>query len=142
GLEATRWPSRFELIRENPPVILDGAHNPSAAESLVKSLKEIYSDYEVGFVLGFMSDKDIGGILKPISRLARQAWMVPLSGDRALDLDGLNLQAELAGLKAEAGSADQVLSKAVAWANDSERRVICICGSLFWRNELDKLNFL
>lgn len=142
GLENARWPSRFELIRETPPVILDGAHNPSAAVSLVQSLREIYPDHEVGFVLGFMSDKDVGGILKPIAQLARQAWMAPLAGERALNESGLKLQADLAGLTATQGSPEKMLSQAMAWASESEKRVICICGSLFWRNELNELDFI
>ena len=89
-----------------------------------------------------MSDKDVGGILKPIAQLAKKTWMVPLSGDRALDLSGLKLQADLAGLKSEVGAVEELLPQALAWANDSERRVLCICGSLFWRNELNKLDFL
>jgi dihydrofolate synthase/folylpolyglutamate synthase len=142
GLEGARWPSRFELIRETPPVILDGAHNPSAALALVKSLKEVYPTHEVGFLLGFMSDKDIGGILKPIASLAKKTWMVQLSGERALDLKGLKLQADLAGMKADAGALEELFPEAIAWANGSERRMLCICGSLFWRNELTKLDLL
>lgn len=142
GLSEAYWPSRFELIREVPPVILDGAHNPSAAESLAKSLSGVYPDYEIGFVLGFMSDKDIAGILRPFGRISRKTWMVPLSGDRALDQSGLQLQAELAGVPAEIGCAEEILPEALTWANDSKRRVICVCGSLFWRNELKKMDFL
>ena len=142
GLENAFWASRFELIKENPNVILDGAHNPSAANALAKSIAEIYPDFEVGFVVGFMADKDVSGILKPIGRLAKKMWMTKLSGERAMDFDALKLQSNLLGLNAEVDEISTVLKNALDWANESPWRVVCICGSLFWRNELVELNFL
>ena len=41
GLESVEWGARFQTLEENPLVILDGAHNPSAARALAKTLKEI-----------------------------------------------------------------------------------------------------
>ncbi len=142
GLENTFWPSRFERIKDNPPFILDGAHNPSAAQALVKSLETFYPNFEVGFVVGVMADKDVSGILKPIGHLAKKIWMTQLSGDRALDLDGLKLQSNLLGLNADVDQIPLVLESADKWAKESPWRVVCVCGSLFWRNELVELNFL
>ncbi|MCF8092940.1 MAG: bifunctional folylpolyglutamate synthase/dihydrofolate synthase, partial [Desulfotignum sp.] len=38
GLAAARWPGRLELIRQNPLIILDGAHNLKAAQVLGRYL--------------------------------------------------------------------------------------------------------
>ena len=40
GLSAARWEARFELLRTDPPVIADGAHNPQCVEALARSLDE------------------------------------------------------------------------------------------------------
>ncbi|MDD3796980.1 MAG: Mur ligase family protein, partial [Lachnospiraceae bacterium] len=38
GLAKTRWPGRFQLLHKNPQVIVDGAHNPQAAQVLMDAI--------------------------------------------------------------------------------------------------------
>ncbi len=42
GLRAVLWPGRLGIISENPLVILDGAHNPSAVETLKRFLQKTF----------------------------------------------------------------------------------------------------
>jgi dihydrofolate synthase / folylpolyglutamate synthase len=39
GLARVRWPGRVEWVRREPPVLLDGAHNPAGIRALVDYLK-------------------------------------------------------------------------------------------------------
>lgn len=39
-LKNTMWPNRFEIVRENPRVILDGAHNIHGIEALIESFDQ------------------------------------------------------------------------------------------------------
>lgn len=41
GIQNMRWPGRFEIVEENPRVILDGAHNEEGIAALVESIKDI-----------------------------------------------------------------------------------------------------
>ena len=54
------------------PVILDGAHNPSASETLATALQQVFgeSSARLIMVVGIMIDKDISGILSPLLPLA------------------------------------------------------------------------
>ncbi len=72
GLAAARWPGRLELVPGCPPIILDGAHNPHAAQALAEFLKKQFANYRIILIAGIMSDKDISGILAPL---------LPLSSD-------------------------------------------------------------
>jgi len=57
GLRGAHWPGRFEVMERDPLVILDGAHNPGACETLAATLAEFdYDDLHV--VFGAMHDKD------------------------------------------------------------------------------------
>lgn len=40
ALSKTIWQNRFEIVKENPRVILDGAHNPHGIEAAVSSFKQ------------------------------------------------------------------------------------------------------
>jgi len=59
GLAETVWPARLELLRREPLLIMDGAHNPAAMSSLAASLPKYFSYRRLILVLGVMADKDL-----------------------------------------------------------------------------------
>ncbi|MGH7792348.1 MAG: bifunctional folylpolyglutamate synthase/dihydrofolate synthase, partial [Thermodesulfobacteriota bacterium] len=70
GLSSTKWEGRLEIIRKNPPLILDGAHNPAAAGALRKSLEAMFPEMQFVFLVGMLSDKDHDNYLKEIAQVA------------------------------------------------------------------------
>jgi dihydrofolate synthase/folylpolyglutamate synthase len=74
GLSNVRWPGRLEMVNDDPPVLIDGAHNPQASSALSLYLREVaLSKYKrIILVVGTMGDKDVGGILDPLLPLASQ----------------------------------------------------------------------
>ena len=61
GLAAVRWSARFERVRRNPDVILDGAHNAASAAGLRDTLARLYPGRRVTAVVGLGADKDVEG---------------------------------------------------------------------------------
>jgi len=59
GLRNAHWPGRFEVMESDPLVVLDGAHNPAACETLGETLAELEYD-DLHLVFGAMHDKDHG----------------------------------------------------------------------------------
>jgi dihydropteroate synthase len=57
GLRNAHWPGRFEVMRQSPTVVLDGAHNPAACERLAATVGEFDYD-DLHLVFGAMHDKD------------------------------------------------------------------------------------
>src|SRR5439155_15442615 len=41
GLTSVRWPGRFEVVRRNPLVILDGLHTPLAARRFKEAVRDL-----------------------------------------------------------------------------------------------------
>ncbi|MEA4889819.1 MAG: folylpolyglutamate synthase/dihydrofolate synthase family protein [Clostridiaceae bacterium] len=58
GIAAARWPARLELLRREPPVLLDGAHNPQCCQALAASLNRLLPGRPVVFLAGVLQDKD------------------------------------------------------------------------------------
>lgn len=56
ALKDSDWPGRMERLREAPPVIVDGAHNPQAVESVAREFGRIGARPVA--VFGCMKDKD------------------------------------------------------------------------------------
>jgi len=85
GLGNVKWHGRLEFISKEPPILIDGAHNPSAAKILADSLKEIFSKiYErIILIAGIMSDKDIRGIMAPLLPLASEIILTAPAYERA-----------------------------------------------------------
>ena len=72
GLQAARWPCRFEIIRRDPVFLLDSAHNPHGAEALAKGLRLYFPGRKFTFLIGMMADKDYRGVLRQLQPLAER----------------------------------------------------------------------
>ena len=85
GLANVRWPGRLEFIKDDPPVVIDGAHNPAAARCLAPVLEKIFlrKYKKIVLVLGIMSDKDVRGIMEPLLPLASEIILASPAYSRA-----------------------------------------------------------
>ncbi|CNF88916.1 TPA: bifunctional tetrahydrofolate synthase/dihydrofolate synthase [Yersinia enterocolitica] len=82
GLLAARLPGRFQIVSEQPLLILDVAHNPHAARYLTDRLAQLPKKGQVRAVVGMLSDKDIGGTLACLSEQVDEWYCAPLEGPR------------------------------------------------------------
>ncbi len=57
GLKTACHPGRCQVLRQNPLVLLDGAHNPDGAKALAKTLEVFLQDQKAVGICGVMSDK-------------------------------------------------------------------------------------
>jgi dihydrofolate synthase/folylpolyglutamate synthase len=80
ALGATRWPGRLERVEGDPPLLLDGAHNPAAARALAAYVADARP-----FVLlfGAMADKDVEAMSRILFPLAREVVLTQAPIDRA-----------------------------------------------------------
>ena len=146
GLANTRWPGRFERVRRNPDVIIDGGHNPQGATALARSLDDVYPGRKVHFIVGILADKDYRTMLHTMLPYAASVTTVTPPSPRALDAADLAAAAvEAAGdlgiaVAAGEGAAEGVAIQpaesyeaalaALAPKLDAED-VVCMCGSLY-----------
>jgi dihydrofolate synthase/folylpolyglutamate synthase len=72
GLAQVNWPGRLQILRREPRVIVDTAHNAYSVKRLAEAIKQYFSFKRVILVLGVSSDKDIAGIV---------AEAAPLTGE-------------------------------------------------------------
>ncbi|NJM40617.1 MAG: bifunctional folylpolyglutamate synthase/dihydrofolate synthase [Anaerolineae bacterium] len=75
GLRNAQWPGRFEVLRGDPPLILDGAHNVDSVNKLLMTLVEHYPGKRWTFVFGCYKDKDADQMLKQLSARAHRFIM-------------------------------------------------------------------
>ena len=64
SLKNSKVPGRFEVVKKDPLIILDGAHNPVKVKTFLKSLTRILPNKKFIFLVAFKKDKDIEQMLK------------------------------------------------------------------------------
>ncbi len=66
GLASAQFPARFEVLSQNPPILLDGAHNLSGMEALAENIDFYYPDKPLLYLCGMLGDKNPDAALAPI----------------------------------------------------------------------------
>jgi len=98
GLERVRWPGRFEVLQEEPPLVLDGAHNDASATRLAETVAEVFPGRRWQLVFGISADKDPRAILPPLQPLIEGIWLTRSRHPRAADPQRLAEAAQALGL--------------------------------------------
>lgn len=130
GLEQVCWPGRFMQLSSTPEVVYDGAHNVAAARALIALLQAHYAGWQIGFVLGFLKDKDMGGYLKTVASQATKIWGVTLYAHRGAQAEEIQQVASAAGVEVVPLELTKAWGEACAWAEEAEKRMIVVAGSL------------
>ena len=130
GLANVRWPGRLEIIKDEPMVLVDGAHNADSARRLREAIQEYIRYDDMILVIGASSDKDISGILLELMPLANKIIVTKSTHPRALPVNTILNEIEKLDRKASyytnvSDAVGQALLN--AWPHD----MICVTGSLF-----------
>lgn len=121
-----RWPGRFERAREDPLVILDGAHNPAAAVALAVDLAALAPAWT--FVVGALNGHDTAGVLQGLAPLARRLVLTAPDHPRALAPAALERLVP-AGVEVEVVEPwSAALGRALAATGPGE--AVCVTGTL------------
>ena len=130
GLRSVVWPGRFQRVGED--LVIDGAHNPSAIETLVATWQEVYGDVRASLVFGAVLDKDVEALLLALRSIADEVWLVPVNNVRGASPQELRPMAEAARF---ATIHDGPVEASLAAARAGGRPVL-VAGSLFLAGEV------
>ena len=135
GLGNTVWPGRIQLFPGNPPILLDGAHNPSAAGSLASTIKRLFPGKKVILIFGVCSDKDINGVGKELFPVADKIIFTKADNPRAAGPSYLKKAfARFDGNMQVTDSSVSALKTALS--ESSANDLICVAGSFFLVGEI------
>lgn len=142
GLKRARQPGRFEVISEDPLVIIDGAHNEAGAQALQETMAQHFAGKKILLVAGILADKEIDSIVKFLTKITDHIIVTEPDNPRKLAAE------KLAGHVADFGVAAEAVSDVEAAVHRAKELadgydVILFAGSLYligdvrrlWRNE-------
>lgn len=82
-LATARLPARIEVFGEQPPLVVDGAHNPQALARLGRLLASVRKGRTISVLCGMMADKDCTANMNIIAGWADRIVTLTLPGPRA-----------------------------------------------------------
>lgn len=136
GIAQARWQGRIEIVARDPVIVLDGAHNVDGAMVLRKSLDELFSNKNICFILGFMQDKDIKGIVDVLVRDCDQVISVVADYDYTRSATPEYIDNASRRVFIHANTHFEALEQAKKLVGSEG--VICIAGSLYLIGKIKK----
>jgi dihydrofolate synthase / folylpolyglutamate synthase len=85
GLKKAYWPGRFEIISNNPLIIIDGAHNDEGISALVHELSNRYSNHYIHIVFAALKDKKLDQMISQLDQIADEISFVSFDFPRAAE---------------------------------------------------------
>mgnify|MGYP001190364316 FL=1 len=83
GLKKAYWPGRFEILQEEPPVIIDGAHNREGIETLVETMERHYPDRKGTILFAALKDKETDKMIRELEKLGLEIVLTEFDFYRA-----------------------------------------------------------
>ena len=130
GLAKACWPGRFEVLRTQPPLVVDGAHNPAGAAVLRRTLDQVFPGSAVLFLLGILKDKDIDGITSVLVREQDRVIAVRPLSERAAEAGDLASHFPPYQVEAVPDWGEGV-NRLLQMAAQEPQKVACVAGSLY-----------
>ena len=138
GLKSVQWPGRLEIMKNNPLVVIDGAHNIDGIKKLTESIDLYFKYNKLILILGILADKQVEDMIETIAPKAERIISVTPHSDRAELAEDLKIEIEKLGVSCEAiDSYEEAYKKALSYCNDDD--LLLISGSLYMIGDMRKI---
>ena len=134
GLLKTRWPGRLEILADNPPFYMDGAHNPDGARKLADFLQKHFTNGKIVYIMGVLRDKEYVLMLNYLMPLATSVYTFTPANERGLEAGTLAKAVMSFGVPV---TVCHNVTEAVRKARTEQKDADCfiLCGSLSFMEE-------
>ncbi len=130
GFSDVKWLARFQVVRREPPVVFDSAHNLDSANKLRQALDDYFPGKPVILIFGASEDKDVLGMFAAWKPRLQTVIATKADHPRALEPGQIVELARQAGIPCEAASpVISALDRALELAGDES--IVLSAGSMF-----------
>ncbi len=130
GFKNCRFAGRFEVVNENPSIIIDGGHNINGIEYFAKAVRENFGSSKITLFFGMLKDKNPEEVLPLLIPLSKEIFTLTPNNPRAMKSDFLaNLISNHSDVKVTA--LDDYNEIIPILKNIDKDGCICFAGSLY-----------
>lgn len=138
GLSNVKWPGRLEMLKRNPLVVLDGAHNLDGITKLKESIERYFKYNKLVLIIGILTDKDVEMMVESITPMANQVIAITPNSYRGKKSRDLLKIIEKYNENCQAlEDYEEACNKALSYCNEDD--MILICGSLYMIGDMRKI---
>ena len=138
GLKRAAQPGRFEIMAEDPFVVIDGAHNAAGARALLETVRRHFAGMRILLVTGMLADKDVDDILASFVEITDDIIATEPNNPRKLEAEELAERLAGAGVRPRiAKSPEESLRLAESLMGDHD--VILFAGSLYLISDIRRM---
>ena len=131
GFAEVKWPARFEVVRRDPPVILDSAHNQDSFARLRETLDEHFPGKFVYLIFGASEDKNIPGMFAEMKSKIKKLIVTRASHPRALEVEKIVELADQAELESDVVSPVESAFARALELSEKDGSIVLSAGSMF-----------
>jgi dihydrofolate synthase / folylpolyglutamate synthase len=131
GFSQVKWHARFDVVRREPPIIFDSAHNQDSFAKLQQALDEYFPGRQVYLIFGASEDKNIPGMFAEIKAKIRKLIVTRADHPRALQPEEIIRLADQAGLVSEAVSPVEAAFGRALELSQKDGSIVLSAGSMF-----------
>jgi len=138
ALAKVKWIGRLEVLKKEPLVVIDGAHNIEGITLLNESLKTYFSYDRLVLIIGILKDKQVEDMIGVIAPQAHRVIAVTPNSGRAESAEELN--EVILGFNGNSEACDdysEAFEKALGYAGKDD--MILVCGSLYMIGDMRKV---
>jgi dihydrofolate synthase/folylpolyglutamate synthase len=138
GFSQVQWPARFQVVRREPPVIFDSAHNQDSFERLRETLEQYFPDRSVYLIFGASEDKNIPGMFTAMKQKIKKLIITRADHPRALEAGHIQKLADQAGLESETAIPVRAALARALDMSSKDGSIVLSAGSMFVTAEVMK----
>lgn len=131
GIQKAVWPGRFEIIKKNPTIVLDGGHNPEAWRACKKTLEKYFRHTRIFLLIGVMEDKNIQQMIRILTPMAHTVVFCRPQMDRAAKKGQIEKFIKFSRQKRIFWFDKCAVALKEALSMTSPKDLLCVTGSLF-----------
>jgi dihydrofolate synthase / folylpolyglutamate synthase len=131
GFARVQWPARFQVVRREPPVILDSAHNQDSFSRLRQALDDYFPGRQVNLVFGASEDKNIAGMFEEIKPKMGRILITRADHPRALPPERISAFAKAANIPYEILTSVKAAFDAALVLAAKDGSIVLTAGSMF-----------
>lgn len=131
ALENISWPGRFEILQNDPLLLIDGAHNAGAVPALCEALRTFFPGKKFVFVLTLLADRPWPDMLEKTKPLAERYIAVATDDPKTVQAGELaSYIRNKLGVKAEEADGEEEAVR-IALERAGSNGCICVFGSIY-----------
>jgi len=131
GFAEVKWPARFQVVRREPPIIFDSAHNEDSFGKLRQTLEEHFPGRMITLIFGASEDKNIPGMFAEMKPKIKRLIVTRADHPRALEPETISELAQQAGLESEVVSSVEAAFGRALELSEKDGSIVLSAGSMF-----------